>query len=93
MTAGGTQAELDALHRVVSLDARRGVSDPALDPTMSLVIQYAAQLTQDVKIEDAVFEEMKKTFDTTQIVELTTAIAAYNMVARVLMALEVNPET
>ena len=39
------------------------------------------------------FEEMKKTFDTTQIVELTTAIAAYNMVARVLMALEVNPET
>jgi len=93
LTAGGTQAELDALHRVVSQDARRGVRDPALDPTMSLVIQYAAQLTQDVKIEDAVFEEMKKTFDTTQIVELTTAIAAYNMVARVLMALEVNPET
>ena len=93
LLAGGTQAELDALDRVVAKDARRGVSDPDLDATMSLVIQYAAQLTQDVKIEDGVFEQMKKTFDTTQIVELTTAIATYNMVARVLMALEVNPES
>ncbi len=59
LTAGGTQAELDALHRVVSLDARRGVSDPALDPTMSVVIQYAAQLSQDVNIEDEVFEGMQ----------------------------------
>jgi len=36
---------------------------------------------------------MKKHFDTTQIVEITTAIATYNMVARFLLALGVNPET
>jgi len=46
-----------------------------------------------VRIEDALFEDMKKAFDTTEILELTTAIATYNMVARILMALEINPET
>ncbi len=93
LAAGGTQAELDALDRVVAKDARRSADDPALDHTMRLVIQYAAQLTQDVRVEDALFEDMKKAFDTTEILELTTAIATYNMVARILMALEINPET
>jgi alkylhydroperoxidase family enzyme len=35
---------------------------------------------------------MKKRFDTTELVELTTAIATYNMVARFLVALGVTPE-
>ena len=35
---------------------------------------------------------MRTHFDETQMVELTTAIAAYNMVARILVALEITPE-
>jgi len=93
LTAGGTQSELDALARVLKGDARLGVKDPDLDEVSSLVIQYAAQMTLDVRVSDAVFEAMKKHFDTTQIVEITTAIATYNMVARFLLALGVNPET
>ena len=93
LAAGGTQAELDALARVVQGDARHHVSDPALDEQSSLVIQYAAQMTQDVHIQDALFESLKQHFDTTEIVELTTAIATYNMVARLLLALKVTPET
>jgi alkylhydroperoxidase family enzyme len=30
---------------------------------------------------------------TTEILELTTAIATYNMVARILVALQITPET
>jgi len=93
LTAGGTQSELDALARVLKGDARLGVKDPDLDEVSSLVIQYAAQMTLDVRVSDAVFEAMKKHFGTTQIVEITTAIATYNMVARFLLALGVNPET
>jgi len=92
LTAGGTQSELDALSRVLKGDARLGVSDHDLDAVSSLVIQYAAQMTLDVHVSDAVFEAMKTHFDTTQIVEITTAIATYNMVARFLLALGVNPE-
>ena len=35
---------------------------------------------------------MRLHFDTTGIVEITTAIASYNMVARILVALEITPE-
>ena len=35
---------------------------------------------------------MRARFDTTEVVELTAAIATYNMVARFLLALGVTPE-
>ena len=63
-----------------------------LGPVERVVIQYAAQMTLDVKVSDEVFASLKQHFDTTQIVELTSAIATYNMVARFLVALGVSPE-
>ena len=93
LTAGGTQTELDALNRVVQHgDARKPITDAALSETEGLVVQYAAQMTRDVKVEDALFGELKARFTTTELVELTTAIATYNMVARFLVALQITPE-
>ena len=92
LAAGGTQAELDALDRVVAGDARRSAADAALGEIEQLVIRYAAQMTRDVQVEDALFDALKTHFDTTQLVELTAAIATYNMVARFLVALGVSPE-
>jgi alkylhydroperoxidase family enzyme len=57
-----------------------------------LVVQYAAQMTRDVKVQDSVFDALKARFTTTELVELTTAIATYNMVARFLVALQITPE-
>ena len=92
LTAGGTQAKLDALEAYAAGPAPDVVSNPALDEVESLVIRYAAQMTRDVKVTDEVFSAMREHFDETQIVELTTAIAAYNMVARILVALDIQPE-
>ena len=92
LAAGGTQAELDALDRVVAGDARRSAADAALGEIEQLVSRYAAQMTRDVQVEDALFDALKTHFDTTQLVELTAAIATYNMVARFLVALGVRPE-
>ena len=92
LSAGGTQAELDALTAVVKADARMTAAHPALGAVEQLVIQYAAQMTLDVKVSDEVFNALREHFDTTQIVELTSAIATYNMVARFLVALGVSPE-
>ncbi len=91
LAAGGTQAELDALDHVVAEDARRA-ADPALGKVEQCVVRYAAQMTLDVKVEDALFDALRQHFDTTQLVELTSAIATYNMVARFLVALGVTPE-
>ena len=92
LTAGGTQAELDALNSVVKADARKTAAHPALGAVEQLVIRYAAQMTLDVKVTDEIFNALREHFDTTQIVELTSAVATYNMVARFLVALGVSPE-
>jgi alkylhydroperoxidase family enzyme len=92
LTAGGTQAQLDALNRVVQGDACQSVTDPAFSDVEALVVQYAAQMTRNVKVDDDVFAALQTRFTTTEVVELTTAIATYNMVARFLMALQITPD-
>jgi len=92
LAAGGTQAELDALKGALADNPRAPALSTVLGAVESLVIQYAAQMTLDVKVSDEVFAALRKHFDTTQIVELTSAIATYNMVARFLVALGVSPE-
>jgi alkylhydroperoxidase family enzyme len=90
LTAGGTQAGLDALQAYVRGGAQ---GEPAgLADDEALVARYAAQMTRDVKVEDAVFARMQARFETTDLVEITAAIATYNMVARFLLALGVTPE-
>jgi len=90
LAAGGKQASLDALQAYVQAG---GTGEPAgLSGDEALVTRYAAQMTRDVKVDDAVFARMKERFDTTELVEITSAIATYNMVARFLVALGVSPE-
>ena len=89
LAAGGTQAELDALQAFC-----KSPSQPpqGLAGDEALVARYAAQMTQRVKVDDALFAQMQQRFGTTELVEITAAIATYNMVARFLVALGVTPE-
>jgi len=92
LAAGGTQAQLDALNTFIKADPRGIPAAPSLGEVDQLVIRYAAQMTLDVKVSDEVFDALRRHFDETQIVELTSAIATYNMVARFLVALGITPE-
>jgi alkylhydroperoxidase family enzyme len=92
LAAGGSQAQLDALQAFVKADPRGVPRDPVLSELEALVIRYAAQMTLDVKVSDEVFDALRRHFDETGLVELTSAIATYNMVARFLVALQITPE-
>jgi alkylhydroperoxidase family enzyme len=92
LAAGGTQAQLDALNSFVRANPRGLPDDPALNELERLVIRYAAQMTLDVQVSDEVFNALRCHFDETGLVELTSAIATYNMVARFLVALQISPE-
>jgi len=92
LAAGGSQAQLDALQTFVRRDPR-GLPDAAvLEELDRLVIRYAAQMTLDVQVSDEIFDALRRHFDETGLVELTSAIATYNMVARFLVALQITPE-
>ncbi|MEJ5989923.1 carboxymuconolactone decarboxylase family protein [Ramlibacter sp. PS3R-8] len=90
LAAGGTQASLDALQEFTK--ARDGRGPVGLAGDEALVALYALQMTRDVKVDDGLFAQMQERFDTTELVEITAAIATYNMVARFLVALGVSPE-
>jgi len=92
LAAGGTQAQLDAQQRFVQQGMPAEFADPALDAVDLLVLQFATQMTRDARVDDALFARMREHFDETQVVELTAAIATYNMVARFLNTLGITPE-
>lgn len=92
VAAGGSQAELDALAAHLKQAPLLPPASPALGTLESAVVQYAAQMTLQVRVDDSLFDALRQQFSTTEIVELTTAIATYNMVARILVALQVTPE-
>ncbi|KAL9006289.1 MAG: hypothetical protein Q9188_000946 [Gyalolechia gomerana] len=54
------------------------------------VMAYTDAMTKDVKVNDAVFMELRKWFNEREIVEITATIAAYNCVSRFLVALDVG---
>jgi alkylhydroperoxidase family enzyme len=73
-------------------DPDRAASDPSFTQDERLAMRYAIVMTRAVKVPGALFAELRERFDAAALVELTAAIAAYNMVARFLVALEVEPE-
>lgn len=85
--AGGDAALLPLLNdpMAASQDARFGEAE-------RLAIRYAIAMTRDVQVPDALFDLLRARFSESEIVELTAAIAGYNMVSRFLEALRVTPE-
>ena len=81
----------DALRARLS-DPARASEDPAFDETERLTMRYAVAVTRDVKVPDALFAQVRRRWSDSEIVELTASIAAYNMVARLLVPLEVESE-
>jgi len=89
LLVGGQQVQLDALQRF-----DLAMQDDALfDATDHAVMTLTQAMTLQVQVDDACFAELQKVLpDPQQQVELVGVIAAYNMVARFLEALQVQPE-
>jgi alkylhydroperoxidase family enzyme len=82
--AGGSEALLPKLR-----DPDRAAGDPAFTEDERLAIRYAVAMTRTITVPKDLFEQLRARFSETEIVELTASIATYNMVARILVALEV----
>ena len=95
---GGIQpAELQAVRTLPStaqgdVDAAvEALGKSALTAQQKAVVRYTDEMTQTVKVQDGTFAQLQKEgFSDREIVELTTGIACYNCVSRVLIALDVG---
>ena len=73
-------------------DPEHASGDAAFSADERLAMRYAIAVTRSVSVPDALFAEVRARWSTTEVVELTATIATYNMVARLLVALEVEKE-
>ncbi len=89
ITDGGSQAQLDAL----SAWPDTPLPDGLFDATQQAVLALTAQMTHDVKVSDKVFAAAREALgDDRTMFELITVIAAYNMVSRILVAVDIGIE-
>jgi alkylhydroperoxidase family enzyme len=85
--AGATPALLEAVRRL-------DLTDPALDPADRAVLQLTIEMTRQVNVEESTFAAVRAVLPSPQhLVELTGTIAAYNLVSRFLVAMQITPET
>lgn len=61
-----------------------------LRPTHRSVVAYTDAMTRDVRVPEGLFAEVRTLLGERGTVELTATVAAYNMVSRFLVALEVG---
>jgi len=78
---GITQGQIDAL---------KGGEIAGLSDAEHIVLTYAAAMTSQIRVPDALFDEVRRHLNPREIVELTAAIAAYNMVSRFVEALGID---
>jgi AhpD family alkylhydroperoxidase len=63
------------------------------DAAERAVLAYTDTMTRQVQVPDELFAEVRKHFDTQDVVELTATVAGYNLVSRFLEAMQVGHQT
>ena len=86
--AGGTEEQVEALRLLGSPQFPRACFSPLEYDAAELTLQ----MTRNIKVDARLMERLRDALGNTRTVELVTVIAAYNMVSRFLIALEVGPE-
>jgi 4-carboxymuconolactone decarboxylase len=80
------QAGLDDRHLAA---IRAGDPGPPLSAGQRLAVACTDAMTRGVRLPGPLFEALRANLTTRQVVELITTVAAYNMVSRVVVALEI----
>jgi alkylhydroperoxidase family enzyme len=86
--AGGTEAQVQAL---------RLIGQPSFPTEIFSAVENDAaaltfQMTRNIQVDGVLMKSLQSALGNTNTVELVSVVAAYNMVSRFLIALDVNPE-
>ena len=80
--AGVSEEQIEALGKMDS--------PGPLPDELAAIVAYTDAVTRDVEVPDDVFEAVLASLGERQVLDLTITIAAYNMVSRVVAALEIG---
>ncbi len=88
LKAGGTQAQVDAM-RYLGHDH---FDSSCFDSLEKDALALTLQMTRQIQVDPVLMQRLQNVLGNTAVVELVTVIAAYNMVSRFLIALDIHPE-
>jgi alkylhydroperoxidase family enzyme len=86
--AGGTEDQVQALRLIGQTNFPRSLFTQLENDAVDLTYQ----MTRNIQVDSQLMGRLQKELGSTDTVELVTVVAAYNMVSRFLIALDVNPE-
>ena len=86
--AGGTEEQVLGLRLIGQPNFPKELYSPVENDAVDLTFQ----MTRNITVDPELMKRLQKALGSTDAVELVTVIAAYNMVSRFLIALDVNPE-
>lgn len=90
LAAGGSPAQLAALRRLGEDSAL--ATNPLFDLDQQAALALVVEMTRQVKVSDATFARARAVLGSDQkMFELVGVIAAYNMVARILVTMQLEP--
>ncbi len=93
LAAGVSQAKIEAVARwrIEATAAQRPgtAADDPYDDDERLVLELADAMTRDIDVPGALMDRLRARFDARGVVEIVTTVAAYNMVSRFLVAMNV----
>jgi len=87
LAAGVSQAKIDAVRALPPPADARAAS---FDDDERLVLELADTMTRDVAVDDELIDRLRVRFDARTMVEVVATVAAYNMVSRFLVALDIG---
>ena len=82
--AGVSASKIDAVRE------RQLPSSDVYSPDEQLVLELTDAMTRDIVVPDALMERLRARFDAKGVVEVVATVAAYNMVSRLLVALNIG---
>jgi 2-hydroxychromene-2-carboxylate isomerase/alkylhydroperoxidase family enzyme len=85
--AGGTKEKTELLRQPDAAATHTNIFDAEEIATIKL----ATEMTRDVQVRQDTFDQCHKLFSDTEMVELVATVAAYNMVSRFLVAMNLHP--
>ncbi|KAF8505025.1 carboxymuconolactone decarboxylase [Hysterangium stoloniferum] len=95
--AGLTDSQISAIGDVAHTHSPSPAQHPpfessasALSPLFTIALAYTDAMTIDIKVPQEIFAALKAHLSDQQIMEVTATVASYNMVSRVLVALDVG---
>jgi alkylhydroperoxidase family enzyme len=88
LKAGGTQAQVNAMRHL----GEDNFDSTPFSPLERDALELTLQMTRAIQVDPELMQRLQTALGNTALVELVTVIAAYNMVSRFLIALDIHPE-